>query len=201
MIAFLDGIVAGTDENRLFLNVNGVGFSVFMPARSLAALGPSGSPAHIYTSLQVREDAMQLYGFLSREDLRIFRLLIGVSGIGPKVAMAVLSVLTSEEIHYAVLSDDVKSITAVPGLGKKTAQKLILELRDKLKLEDVIEAPGNAAAPSVPVDNSARKEAIQALSALGYSSSEALQAVNKVADSGELTVEELLKRALREMGV
>lgn len=198
MIAFLEGTTVGADENRLFLNVNGVGFEIYMPARSLSRLDVNGSQVKIYTYMAVREDAMQLFGFLSRDDKKVFQLLLGVSGIGPKGALSVLSILSADDLRFAVLSEDVKAISAVPGLGKKTAQKLILELKDKFDLADTLSAKEEST--EVMPDESGRREAVEALKALGYSASESMRAVNRVKDADTLSVEEILKVALREMG-
>lgn len=143
---------------------------------------------------------MELYGFLTRDDLNVFKLLLGVSGIGPKGALAILTVMTPDDLRFAVLGEDAKAIAKAPGIGSKTAQRLILELKDKLKLEDVFERkaahakddPGNAL-------SGVKSEAVQALAALGYSSSEALKAVNGVELTPDITVEEVLKAALKQM--
>lgn len=198
MIYYVSGKLAAVEEDRAVIDVNGIGFSVFMPLRDLRELGPSGSFVTAYTYLNVREDAMQLYGFLSKDDLSVFRLLINISGIGPKVAVGVLSQLTADDLRFAVLSDDIKTIQSAPGIGKKTAQKLILELKDKLKLEDAIEH-SFAGAGTSSGDNVNRSEAIEALEALGYSGSEALKAVNRIENIAELSVEEIIKQALKEM--
>ena len=137
---------------------------------------------------------MQLYGFLTRDDLEIFRLLIGVSGIGPKGALGILTGLTPDELRFAVMSKDVKAISAAPGIGKKTAEKLILELKDVL--DGVVSngtTPGSASGGSGEVAG----EAVQALVALGYGSTEALQAVKKIEIKEDMEVEEVLKAALK----
>ena len=144
---------------------------------------------------------MQLYGFLSRDDLEMFRLLLNVNGIGPKAALGVLAGLTADELRFAVLSDDIKTISRAPGIGKKTAQKLILELYDKLKLEDAFEKKlaheQEATNLSGSVLHDGRQEAVEALVALGYSSTEAMKAVRKVTDVSPDDVEGLLKAALK----
>lgn len=201
MIAFLEGTVAFKAENRLYLNVNGVGFEVFMPMRSLDKVGSTGSSVFVHTYMAVREDSMQLYGFYGKDELEIFKLLITVNGIGPKGGLSVLSTLSPDDLRFAVFSDDVKTISKVPGIGKKTAQKLILELKDKLKLEDVLDNEEVAVVGKAPEDDSARREAIEALTALGYSSSEAFKAVNKVATDPHMTVEDILKKSLSAIGV
>lgn len=146
---------------------------------------------------------MQLFGFLSRDDLHMFRLLLGVNGIGPKAALGVLAGLTADELSFAILSDDVKTLSRAPGIGKKTAQKLILELKDKLKLEDAFEKKmlhqqeeAIAAGENI-LDGS--KEAVEALVALGYSSTDALRAVRKITDVAPDDVEAILKAALKNL--
>ncbi len=175
---------------------------IFMPMASAEAVLRKGDEVKLHTYLNVREDAMQLFGFLTRDDLNTFKLLLGVNGIGPKAALGVLSGLTADELRFAVLADDVKTISRAPGIGKKTAQKLILELKDKmdlqeafeLKTEHVREAQGNGSELS-----DARKEAVEALTALGYSGADALRAVKKVDMTPEMDVETLLKAALKNL--
>ena len=146
---------------------------------------------------------MQLYGFLSKDDLEMFRLLLNVNGIGPKAALGVLAGLTADELRFAVLSDDIKTISKAPGIGKKTAQKLILELKDKLKLEDAFEKKlaheQEAASVSGFLIHDGRQEASEALIALGYSSTDAMKAVRKVTDVSPDDVEALLKAALKQL--
>ena len=158
----------------------------------------------LYTYLQVREDAFVLYGFFTREDRKLFGQLLGVSGIGPKGALGILSALSSDDLRFAVLADDAKAISKAPGIGLKTAKKLILELRDKLSLEEAFEARlageklRDQAAPSAGLTE-AKNEAVEALTALGYSSSEALKAVRQVETADGMDVEDILKAALKFM--
>ncbi len=148
----------------------------------------------------VKEDLMELYGFLSRDDLQVFRLLLGVNGIGPKGALAILTALTPDDLRIAVLGEDAKAIAKAPGIGSKTAQRVILELKDRLSLVPVA---GNVspAAQAISQDSSSavKAEAVQALVALGYSSSEAWKSVGKIELAPEMTVEELLKLCLKQM--
>ena len=162
-----------------------------------------GEELKLYTYLNVREDAMLLYGFLTRDDLKVFKLLITVNGIGPKGALGVLSAITPDDLRFAVLSDDVKTISKAPGIGTKTAKKLILELKDKLKLEEVFEerlAHIEEGQEKVPSDN-IRGEAVMALTALGYSNADAMKAVRQVELTEDMTVEELLKKSLKFIGM
>ena len=129
MIAYIKGEVAWIEEERIVLESGNIGYNIMMPASSFDTQDLMGNEVKIYTHLNVREDAMQLYGFLNLDELKTFRLLLGVNGIGPKAALGILSGLTTDELRFAVLSDDVKTISKAPGIGKKTAQKLILELK------------------------------------------------------------------------
>lgn len=203
MISFLKGILEDIEKDKAVFDVNGVGYGVFMPESDLQRLNRTGKALKIYTYLSVKEDAMQLYGFLSKDSLNIFKLLIMVNGIGPKVALGVLSAITPDELRIAVLSDDLKKITSAPGIGRKTAQKLILELKDKLSIEDTVEsffeqnATETVSSNSVLLDH--QNEAAMALIALGYQNSDAYKAVKKVEATEDMTVEDILKQALRFM--
>lgn len=201
MIAFVRGIATDMTENSVIVETGGIGYEIYMTGEGLSQLH-MGEEVKIHTYFQVREDAMQLYGFLKKDDLQIFKLLLGVNGVGPKAAMGVLSGITADELRFAVLSDDVKTLSKAPGIGKKTAQKLILELKDKLKLEDAFELKlaheqEKAAASGDAADG--RQEAVAALVALGYSSTDALRAVRKVTEVSPDDVEGLLKAALKNM--
>lgn len=200
MIQFIRGKLVSIEEDRVIVDVNGVGYGIFMSVQAMSLLPQTGSEVKIHTYLNVKEDAMQLFGFLTRDDLMIFRLLIGVNGIGPKGGQAILSVLSPDDLRFAVLAGDVKAISAAPGIGKKTAEKLILELRDKLKIEDALEHKVSDASVSQGTAegvNNIQSEAVQALVALGYGSTEALKAVKQVPVDEETDVESVLKAALK----
>lgn len=201
MIAYLNGIVESVSETRLVLDVNQVGYQIFISSRDAAEMPGRGEMVKIYTYLNVKEDALQLYGFLSPDDLEVYRLLLNVNGIGPKAALGILSVLTADDLRFAVLSDDVKAISKAPGVGGKTAQKLILELKDKLKLEDAFEKKlaSSAQLGAESISSDARSEAVQALTALGYSNSDALRAVRKAGITEEMDTETILKLALKQL--
>ena len=203
MISFIRGLVADTTENAVILENNGIGYEIFMTGSAIEQAVRKEGQVKIHTYFQVREDAMQLYGFLSKDDLEMFRLLLNVNGIGPKAALGVLAGLTADELRFAVLSDDIKTISKAPGIGKKTAQKLILELKDKLKLEDAFEKKlaheQEAASVSGFLIHDGRQEAAEALIALGYSSTDAMKAVRKVTDVSPDDVEALLKAALKQL--
>ena len=203
MIGYVKGILEEADDQCIIVDNHGIGYRIFVPGSVFSGAIPIGQEVKIYTYLNVKEDAMQLYGFWNKDDLQMFRLLLGVNGIGPKAALGVLAGLTSDELRFAVLSDDVKALSKAPGIGKKTAQKLILELKDKLKLEDAFEkklAHEQEAAVLAGADfHDGRQEAVEALTALGYSSSEALKAVRRVTDVDPGDVEAILKAALKQL--
>ena len=201
MIAYVRGRVDWIGENSVVVEAGGIGYEIYMTGAALSRLSVDRE-VKIQTYFQVREDAMQLFGFLSRDELEVFRLLLGVSGIGPKAALGILGSIAPDDLRFAVLSDDVKTIQAAPGVGKKTAQKLILELKDKFRLEDAFEHKLEASLTSeeLPEDlEDSRKEAILALAALGYGRTEAARAVGKVEGAAGLSVEEILKKALKYM--
>ncbi len=198
MISYIRGTLAAMEREKVIVDVQGVGYGVFMPERAMGLLPRIGNEVKLHTYLNVREDAMQLFGFLTRDDLAIFKLLIGVSGIGPKGGLGILSQLSADDLRFAVLAGDVKAISATPGIGKKTAEKLIIELKDKLDLDEMLHPSGQAetAGSAETAVNSVQSEAVQALVALGYGSTESLKAVKKV-NLENTTVEEVLKEALK----
>lgn len=202
MIAFLKGMIEEINEKSVLLDVGGVGYEIYMPAGSASQLSRTGEEIKIHTYMQVSENGIGLYGFLTKDELHIFKLLITVNGIGPKGAVGILSAMSANDLRLAVLSDDDKAIAKAPGVGPKTAKKVILELKDKLHLEDALEEfQGGTQMPAVSENetNRERMEAVQALTALGYSNSDALKAV-RMADNGDaVTTEELLKRALKQL--
>lgn len=203
MITYIRGILEGMEEDKVIVDVGGVGYGIYMAGTAMGRLPALGKEVKIHTYLHVKEDLMQLYGFLTRDELRVFRLLIGVSGIGPKGGLNILNQMTPNDLRFAVLAGDVKAISKAQGIGKKTAEKLILELKDKLELT---EAGGNEPEGKTLLQKSAgtgeiQGEAVEALVALGYGSTEAFQAVRSVEIDGDSTVEEVLKKALRQMSL
>ena len=202
MISFIRGYVADSTEFSVILETGGIGYEIFMTGTAIEKAVRESGEILVHTYFHVREDAMQLYGFLSRDDLQVFRLLLGVNGIGPKAALGILAGLTADELRFAVLSDDVKTLSRAPGIGNKTAQKLILELKDKLNAEEAFElklahVQEEAGSEAAAADGSG--EAVEALVALGYSSTQALQAVRKVSGIPADDVEGILKAALKNL--
>lgn len=200
MISYVRGELAAVEKQKAIVDVGGIGYGIFMSNQALALLPQPGNEVKIYTYFSVREDAMQLFGFLTRDDLEIFRLVIGVSGIGPKGGLNILSAMSPDELRFAVMSGDAKAISAAPGIGKKTAEKLIVELKDKINIEDVLDHAAHGEDTGLAEKQSAEEgiqsEAVQALVALGYGSTESIRAVKK-ASADCTTAEELLKEALK----
>lgn len=203
MISYIKGELAGVTEEKAIIEAGGIGYGIYMPGKDLAQLPGIGEQLKVHTYLNVREDAMQLFGFLTGDELEVFRLLITVNGIGPKGGLGILSALSADELRFAVMAGDVKAITAAPGIGKKTAERLILDLKDKLKMEDILERqPEEADLRSGTVGNDVQTEVVEALVSLGYGSAESLRAVREAVKENqetELGAEALLKIALKKM--
>lgn len=198
MIAFVKGNLADVESDRVIIDVGGIGYNVFVSSYTIGRLPLEGNVVKLYTYLNVKEDLMQLYGFLTKDELRIFKLLIAVNGIGPKGGLGILSYLTPDDLRFAVMANDVKAISAAPGIGKKTAEKLILELKDQLGTIETTEAvDAERITGNFTPSKEMQTEAVQALVALGYGSTEALRAVTNVMTDREESVEEILKKALK----
>ena len=194
MYYYIKGTLVQKGDNYIVVDANGVGYMIYTSLTSLADAGETGRNITMYTYLHVREDVMDLFGFTSIEEKNMFMHLISVSGVGPKAALAILSVTTPAKFAVAVVTNDVKTITKASGVGPKMAQRVILELKDKLKTEELeIDADENMV--EIPSDN--KNEAISALIVLGYSPSDAQKAVKGI--DGELGVEEIIKKALSSL--
>ena len=197
MIRYIKGTYTMQFENGIVVEAgSGVGFEIFVHQGSPIYKHSEGDEIQVFTEMIVREDGMSLYGFHNRETLEFFKMLTTVSGIGPKGAMGILGSMPLSELKLAIAMGDVKSISKAQGVGKKTAERLVVELKDKVEQQDV-NAPAGAA-PGIPA-GSAQREAQAALQALGYTSAEAARAVNLVRDQAE-TVDQIVMLALRQMG-
>ena len=201
MVSYIRGELIDIEEEKVIVDVNGVGFGIYMPAQSMNYLPPIGQNVRLHTYMNVREDAIQLFGFLTKDDLKVFKLLIGVSGIGPKGGLSILSQMSPDDLRFAVMASDAKAIAKAPGIGKKTAEKLIIELKDKLNIEDVLNKSVEHESVSFITNttNEIQAEAVQALVALGYGNTDAMKAVKMVSIGENTTVEEVLKLALKNM--
>lgn len=196
MLAYIKGTIEYIDRDGFVIENNGVGFSVMSSSNVTSRLNLH-EKTMVHTYMHVREDDISLFGFLSKDEIHVFKMLIGVSGIGPKGALAIMSALTVDELRMAVLSDDHKAIAKANGVGPKTAQRVVIELRDKFRLEDVLDGFSEEDSLSDVAGNDIISEAAMALSSLGYSNVEALRAIKKVPDYDKMTVEMLLKAALK----
>lgn len=201
VISYVKGFLAEKFEDSVVVETGGIGYRVFVPTSVLETLPKTGDTVKIYTYFSVREDAMSLYGFLSRQDLEMFRQLIGVNGVGPKSALGILSALSPDTLRLAVISGDAKAISKAPGVGSKTAQRIILDLKDKVKAEDILDGVTEPVSGYAEVSGIGEigKEAIEALTALGYSASEASGVVKKVKITENMTAEDVLKAALKHL--
>lgn len=204
MLSYIIGEVAEISADTVVVENNGIGFNIKTSAMTIDSLPSVGDMVRIYTYLHVREDAMQIFGFLSKDELEVFKLLLNVNGIGPKGALGILSAISTDDLRFAVLSDDVNLIKSCPGVGAKTAQKLIIELKDKLRLEDAFEmAVNNNNKKNTVQDNTVivMNEAVEALVSLGYSSKDAIAAVKKVENIQNKNSEQILKEALKGLAI
>ena len=202
MIGYIKGTIEEKLEDRLILDNQGIGWEIIVPSVLLDSDIRIGDELRLFTYLHVREDAMILFGFYTRDELDIFRLLLNVSGIGPKGAIGILSAMTADDLRFAVLSEDTARISRAPGIGKKTAQKLILELKDKFRLDEAFEKKLAHTEEMLTRDGasgSAEADAVEALVALGYSGTEALKAVKKVHADASMDSEMILKAALKHI--
>ncbi len=201
MIAYVKGIVEDIAEDNVVIDVNGIGYNVKISASTAALVPGIGEEVKMYTYTLVREDAFSLYGFLTRDDLEIFKKCITVNGIGPKGALAILSVMDADTLRFAILSGDAKAIAKASGIGSKTAERLILDLKDKVSIEDTYiskEAELYKGTKGLQ-DSPAINEAIEALVALGYGQTESAKAVKRVEGKEDMDAGELLKKALKNM--
>ena len=194
MFAYIKGTLEVKSNDFVVIDVNGAGYKIFAPLTTINKLGEIGSSAKLHTHYHVREDNISLYGFATAEELRMFELLIGVSGIGAKSANAILASITPSKFALSVITNDVKELTKLPGIGAKSAQRIILELKDKLKSEEAIDDSGFEIA-DVKIGNNNLQEAVSALQVLGYPQRDAMKAVNSV-DTADLSVEDIIKKAL-----
>ena len=197
MISFVKGIISEINSESVVIETAaGLGYELNCSSNTLRRLPDPGTEVKLLSYLYVREDIMMLYGFMDKRERETFTNLIGVSGIGPKGAIAILSELTVDELYMAILSQDAKAISRANGIGSKTAQRVLIDLKDKIELGDMVGDDGYA---DSPVDENVTTEAAMALTALGYSNMDALRAIKKVEGKDSMTVEELIKAALKKM--
>lgn len=203
MISYIKGELVEVTGEAIVVENNGMGYEIKVPLSVIGQLPMTGSDIKVYTYLYVREDIVCLYGFLAMDDLGIFKLLITVNGIGPKGALGILSAISPDDLRFAILSDDAKTISKAPGIGAKTASKLIIELKDKLKLEDVFEKKllNQEENLSFSENTDAKNDAMQALIALGYSGTDAMKAIRNIQITPEMSTEDILKQSLKKISL
>ena len=200
MFSYIKGTIEAKLSDYIILETRGIGYKIFISATAIEKLDELGTKIKIYTYLRVREDDVSIYGFVTEEELRMFELLIGVSGIGAKGAVSILSNITPTSFALAVISNDVTKIKSLPGIGVKTAQRIILELKDKLKTENAIESKDNENVEKIKqinAEESKKVEAIAALQVLGYNRKEIDKALEKV--DNNLSVEDIIKKGLNNL--
>ena len=193
MFAYIKGSLEQKSNNYVVIDVGGIGYKIFMATKAIETLGEIGKVVKVHTHYYVREDNISLYGFTTNEELRMFELLLSVSGIGAKSAITMLSAISPSEFAISVISNDTSKLTKVPGIGNKTAARIILELKDKLKTEQAIEKDEKT--EEVVSKQEINEEALAALQVLGYNKKEVEKILGKF-DSSKMTVEEIIKAAL-----
>jgi Holliday junction DNA helicase RuvA len=203
VIAFIQGELADVEKGSIVIDCHGIGYEILVASSVVQKLPSIGTRIKIYTYTYVREDTLGLFGFLTKDDLSVFKLLITVNGVGPKGALGILSTMSADELRFAILSEDVKTISKAPGVGAKTAKRMIIELKDKMNLESMMTGSEDGSANGSPSDATATvtQEVILALSALGYSNTEAIKAVRAVDGADTMDSETLLKQALKKIMV
>lgn len=199
MIGFVQGKVDAISEDNVVIDTGGIGYNVRISAKTAQELPGIGQEIRLYTYTSVREDGISLFGFLSRDSLDIFKKIITVNGIGPKGGLAVLSVMSADELKFAIISGNAQAITKAPGIGKKTAERVILDLKDKISVEDTQIRKEISSYDGLPQTGKAQSEAVEALTALGYSATDALHVVRQIEHAEEMDVEAILKLALKNM--
>ena len=197
MISYLKGSLEAKNIDSIVIEVGGVGYKVFMSRNSMDKIGELGETVKVHTYMRVREDDVSLYGFCSNEELRMFEQLIGVSGVGAKSALTILSNISPSKFALAIISADVGVLKSLPGIGAKSAQRMILELKDKMKTDEAIQLD-NVAPQYIPENGNAR-DAVEALQVLGYARKDIDVALSKV-DTNSLSVEDIIKQGLKYLG-
>lgn len=204
MIGYLRGTIAEIGVNLVILDVNGIGYNIYIPTDFAGRLHTCSGELKIFTYTHVKEDAFLLYGFPNNDELELFKLLISVNGIGPKGALAILSTFTANELRFAIYAQDIKKLSQAPGVGKRTAERIILDLKEKIHIEDNLESKeasfeGDILKTASAFEMQNKKDAVEALVALGYSKTDTMQAINKIEVTESSTTESILKEALKHL--
>lgn len=196
MIGFVKGEVSDIGDDYAIIDVNGIGMIVYCTSQALVRMRTMGGSVKLFTHMNVKEDSMTLYGFFHQEDLEFFKLLITVNGIGPKAGLSILNTISPKDLRFAILAEDKKAIAQAPGVGAKTASRIILDLKDKISEDEAFQVQLSQEDEG-ELQEDAKAEAVQALTALGYGQAESLKAVKNVELKAEMTTEDVLKAALK----
>ena len=198
MIAYIKGNLEAKNLDNVVIDVGGIGYKIFMSINSIERIGEIGTMVKVHTYMRVREDDVSLYGFCTNEELRMFEQLIGVSGVGAKSALTILSNISPSSFALAIISGDINTLKSLPGIGAKSAQRMILELKDKMKTQDAIET--EIMPIKTVVANDKARDAIEALQVLGYARKDIDLAISNI-DTKDLSVEEIIKQGLKYLGM
>lgn len=198
MISYIKGKLEAKNIDSVIIEVGGIGYKIFMSVNSMDRLGEAGTDVKVYTYMRVREDDISLYGFCSNEELKMFEQLLGVSGVGAKVALSILANISPSSFALAIITGDINTLKGLPGIGAKSAQRMILELKDKMKTQEAIET--EVVPVQTTVKNDKAKDAIEALQVLGYAKRDIELVIGKI-NTEELSVEEIIKQGLKYLGM
>lgn len=198
MISYIKGKLEAKNLDSVTIDVGGIGYNIFMSVNSMDRLGEAGTDVKVYTYMKVREDDISLYGFCSNEELKMFEQLLGVSGVGAKSALSILANISPSSFALAIITGDINTLKGLPGIGAKSAQRMVLELKDKLKTQEAIQT--EAVPMQISVKNDKAKDAIDALQVLGYSRRDIESVISKI-NTEELSVEDIIKQGLKYLGM
>ena len=198
MISYIKGNLEAKNLDNVIIYVGGIGYKIFMPIKSMNTLGDIGKEVKIYTYMRVREDDISLYGFCTNEELKMFEQLLGVSGVGAKLALSILSNISPSSFALAIITEDINTIKSLPGIGAKSAQRIILELKDKMKTQDAIET--EFIPTKIEIKDDKTKDAIDALQVLGYAKKDIDSVISHIDVTG-LSVEDIIKQGLKHLGM
>lgn len=198
MISYIKGKLEAKNLNSVIIDVGGIGYKIFMSVNSMDRLGEAGTDVKVYTYMRVREDDVSLYGFCSNEELKMFEQLLGVSGVGAKSALSILANISPSSFALAIITGDINTLKGLPGIGAKSAQRMILELKDKMKTQEAIET--EIVPVQITVKNDKAKDASEALQVLGYAKRDIELVMSKI-NTEELSVEEIIKQGLKYLGM
>lgn len=198
MISYIKGNLEAKNLDNVIIDVGGIGYKIFMSIKSMNTLGDMGKEVKIYTFMRVREDDISLYGFCTNEELKMFEQLLGVSGVGAKLALSILSNISPSSFALAIITEDINTIKSLPGIGAKSAQRIILELKDKMKTQDAIET--EFISTKIEIKDDKTKDAIDALQVLGYAKKDIDSVISHIDVTG-LSVEDIIKQGLKHLGM